>query len=646
MATTFHTQLQQLYVAYFNRPADPGGLAFYEGHLEAGTVTMAAIAADFAKSNEYRTEYNDATNTGIVTKVYANLFGRVGTANEMKFWIDALNAGATTIDKVVTDIAAGAQSTDKVAFESKVVFATAFTNKIDTDAEIKAYGTKEAQAAAKALVTGIKTATEATEAVAKIDAHVAAVVKAGTPFTLESGLAALNAANTARADFLKASVKDVNGDKVVDDKDVAAGVTKAQGTLNTLVGDAYKDATSTGVKAAILADKIEANGKALVTQQEELTVARAAVEKVTGLNTAIDEYSAAQEAREDADAAVIEAASTLSGAAGTLTTRYTANSLTVDTATGIVRARVDANGDGALDADPVALTVANPDGTIKLNTGVTAATWTGLSAVITAFNASKAAVADAAEAATAETFAQLAVEVLDVSAGAGATALKAIPFKTIKPADADQPTISELMDEMSALTAANVAADTKAFNDAIDAFLTANTTVRADAVMKEEKDVAAAEKAIADLDTAVTALEDAQALATELKSLDAAIKAAEDEFGTNDFNAPKTLDVNRFGTSGSDIFVAGTKDVSITSFGRSGDDVLYIGSGYKLNTTGDIKKGVDTDLEVFFIQKGNDTVVTIETKAFGSNAADPEIQITLTGVKAADLHFDNGIISM
>ena len=128
MATTYHTQLQQLYVAYFNRPADPGGLAFYEGHLEAGTVTMAAIAADFAKSNEYRTEYNDATNTGIVTKVYANLFGRVGTANEMKFWIDALNAGATTIDKVVTDIAAGAQGTDKVAFESKVVFATAFTN--------------------------------------------------------------------------------------------------------------------------------------------------------------------------------------------------------------------------------------------------------------------------------------------------------------------------------------------------------------------------------------------------------------------------------------------------------------------------------------------------------------------------------------
>ena len=34
MATTYYNDLQKLYVAYFNRPADTAGLAYYEGVLE------------------------------------------------------------------------------------------------------------------------------------------------------------------------------------------------------------------------------------------------------------------------------------------------------------------------------------------------------------------------------------------------------------------------------------------------------------------------------------------------------------------------------------------------------------------------------------------------------------------------------------
>jgi len=663
MATTYHNQLQQLYVAYFNRPADPGGLAHYEGVLEtaftnggatAVTSMMGLISADFARSAEYRTAYNDATNTGIVTKVYANLFGRVGTANEMKFWIDALNAGKTTIDKVVTDIAAGAQTTDKVAFESKVVFATAFTNAVNTDVEIAAYANTAALNAAKALVTGIKTATQATDAVATIDTHVAAVVKAGTPFSLESGLAALNAATTARADFFTAfddaqdGAGDIDADGDVDADDIAEYVDAAQVTLNGLVANPLyaNPATSEGVKAALLADQIETNADALVEQNKQLTTARAAVEKVTGLNARIAEYNSAVEASDDADAAAIEAASVFSGARTTLIGRYTtSNSLTVNATTGEVSATVSGSAK--------ALTTVNTDGTIKVASGVTAADWNGLAALVTAFNASKAATADAADATLGERYAQLAVEVQDVSSTAdpldadGASTLAAIPFAsgqvTVK--TAGKPTFNELMDEMSALAATGSPAQQTAFNNAINTFLSTNTSPLATKVAEEVEDVEEAQEAIDALQQAISDLQDAEELAVELESLDDAVVAAQTEFTTNKFVAPKMLDGNRFGTSGSDIFVADGKDATITSFGRVGDDVLYIGSGFKLNASGDLEDGVNADLEVFFVKSGNSTIVTVETKAYGSETGDV-FEITLTGVNADDLTFSNGIISM
>ncbi|MTW06338.1 DUF4214 domain-containing protein, partial [Pseudoduganella ginsengisoli] len=47
--TTAAIQLQQLYVTYFNRPADKEGLAYWTAALDKGS-TVASIAADFAKS--------------------------------------------------------------------------------------------------------------------------------------------------------------------------------------------------------------------------------------------------------------------------------------------------------------------------------------------------------------------------------------------------------------------------------------------------------------------------------------------------------------------------------------------------------------------------------------------------------------------
>lgn len=797
MATTYHNDLQKLYVAYFNRPADAGGLAHYEGVLETAAANggasavasmMDLISADFAKSTEYQTTYNQATNAGVITAVYQNLFGRPVDEQGLAFYVKALTDKKMTIDTMVTFIANGATGTDKTIIESKVAVATAFTNAMDKDAEKTAYAAKEAQAAAKELLSTIKTTADATNAVAKIDDHVAAVVKAGTPFSLESGLASLGEAQADLAAFLKA------------EKATAAAirneVTKADTALaKEITVGAYANA-SAGVKTALIADQVAYNDKALEAANDALEAAQAAVAKVTGLSDAIaTATSAADVAEEASDAAVaaveeyviaqtafaVRAKGTTSGAFGTADFKVIGE-----------------------DGKTVAVM---KDGALVVADKIDATKYAGLTDLVAAANDRLAASAEATSASDASLIAQLHVESLENPTAKLSAVFTAADFaKTKGWTGTGEPTLDQIADELAARVAANdgtagafrskiigyngthetllsdaviaaekgnlalakadVAAEeglneavalidaeknvdtTKAavattasidasgnvtltatpttklatvgangklvlesgvsasahaglaeyiaaFNAEVDAqaaYNAAETGVTAQAfvlqadnaaLLKAVKDqeafitvpapsatdtsaagklayanyikalgVDGAQAEIDELDEAVSGLEEATATAAELKSLEDAVKAATADFTDHDFNAPVMLEgasTSFFGKTGSDIFVVAGEDklaMTIGNFGRSGDDVLFIGNGYSLNKGDPAKDGDNSVLEVFFTKSGNNTIVTIETETFSSNSTEPEIKITLTGVDAADLHFENGIISI
>ncbi len=658
MATQFDTQLQQLYVAYFNRPADPAGLQFYAGHLSTGATTMAAISAEFAKSAEYRAEYNQLTNAGVVAQVYQNLFGRAPDSAGQAYWVNALTNNLTTIDKMVTDIAAGAQTTDKVAYESKVQVAVAFTNALDTEAEATAYNNAAAQTAAKAMLSNIKTAEQATAAVvpATLDANVAAVVKAGTPFTLEGGLNALGAADKAIVDFYANAKIDVDGNGVIDSNDkvdaaaVAKNVDDTNETLAENIADkSFADRESVAVRAALIAEQEGINDKALVEAQTELTAARADTAKIAGLDNAIAASITATKAATDAQQAFVIADANEKAAVTVLEARNSTATIdfTTDASKIVLTPAATPGTGGAPDTPgtPVTLASLTVDGQWVVTKGLDASKYPGLTELVTARNVEIAAQADATEAEQASTFAQLEVEIRDQSP-AGVTALSNITFSSgeVKVAVTGKPTVAEITNELSALESQKK--DTGPFLKQVQDFLTANETVKADLVETRDDAVTAAQKTIADLAEAVTKYEEAQALATELKSLEDARAVAIKDFTDNKFAEPSLVTGAKFGTTGSDIFVFDGVNATITSFGRSGDDVLYVGSGYTLNT-GALTTGNNAVLEVFFTQKGTSTEVTIESKAYGSESLGSDIHtITLTGVNAADLSFENGIISM
>lgn len=153
---TYTEAVQKLYVAYFSRPADAAGLTYWENVVAKANGNTAAVSAAFAASQEYKDTFAGKSAYQIIDTIYMNLFGRPAESAALTFWGQGLLNGNFTIDNAVTAIAAGAQTTDLAAYNSKVAAATAFSAALDTSAEMIGYTGTAANAAAKTWLAGIK----------------------------------------------------------------------------------------------------------------------------------------------------------------------------------------------------------------------------------------------------------------------------------------------------------------------------------------------------------------------------------------------------------------------------------------------------------------------------------------------------------
>ena len=236
MATTASTtSVQELYIAYFGRPADATGLAFYADALDAGTTTVSAIATSFGSSTEAATIVALDTSA-YVTAVYLQAFGRAYVSStDGTFWTDAITAGTTTKELAMVEILNGATGTDATAVTNKVTVANVYTTAVTTGS--KSYEGATAIAAAKAVLSAV-TATASTATTGSTAAQTAvnslSTVSAGTgqSFIL-----------TANADVMTGTALD----------DTFTGVNRASTTvatdtltvLDTITGGAGVDTLNT-----------------------------------------------------------------------------------------------------------------------------------------------------------------------------------------------------------------------------------------------------------------------------------------------------------------------------------------------------------------------------------------------------------------
>ena len=335
--------IQKLYVAYFNRPADYEGLAFWEKVLTANGGDISIVSRAHAASPEYQQQVAGKTNFQIVNQIYNNLFNRDADVEGLQFWADRLTEGTFTVDQIVKVIADNASDTDAkdaTTYKNKVAAATAFTAELNTASEIIGYGGDKANAAAKTWLSTIGTDASLKAAIdpAVLAATVSTVVSASNPatqFTLTEGV------DTYTGTF---------------GNDVVTAPAGEKSTLNAgdvIDGNAGNDTLNIEVGAGINSDLSKVTIKNFetvnITGSDNLGLSAADAGKLAAVATA--------QAAKDASAAALAAASTTATTLeARLETAKTATTTATTAVTNAGNARATANAEAAAAAFVAGLT--------------------------------------------------------------------------------------------------------------------------------------------------------------------------------------------------------------------------------------------------------------------------------------------------
>jgi hypothetical protein len=231
-------QIQNAYVAFFNRPADVAGLNYWTSY----NGSIADLFNAFAGSQEYKALFTGQNSTQVVNTVYQNLFGRSPDVAGLNYWVGQLDAGKVTVGNIANAVNAGAQGTDKTIIDNKVAAATSFTTALDTTSEIVGYAQ-----ASNATLSQVKTwlsavtdqASSVTAATASLPALTTTVASGAAAASLSASLTTGqdNIVGTTGNDTFTARIFDNSNTLQSGDKIAGGGGTD---TLSADIGNSQK----------------------------------------------------------------------------------------------------------------------------------------------------------------------------------------------------------------------------------------------------------------------------------------------------------------------------------------------------------------------------------------------------------------------
>ncbi|MBR9830145.1 MAG: DUF4214 domain-containing protein, partial [Oceanospirillales bacterium] len=192
-------QIQNLYIAFYGRPADAAGQTYWADELEAANGDLSAIINAFASSEEYQRNYGDLEAAELVNALYQQILGRDAEQEGLDFYVAELAAGTITEGEIALAILNGAQGDDTAVLENRKAVADAFTAEVE--AAGKAYG-EEQEAAAKAIIAAVDANTD----VANV--NVAGTV-AGFPDATDTGTPGVEGETFQLTDGREGSGRDV-----------------------------------------------------------------------------------------------------------------------------------------------------------------------------------------------------------------------------------------------------------------------------------------------------------------------------------------------------------------------------------------------------------------------------------------------------
>lgn len=185
--------LQQIYLAFYGRPADPAGLAFWGQHFSNANMplTLLGLASSYATNDLVKQtvdafalsveaqDVTSGTSAAFVNAVYLNAFNRVAESTGNDYWSALVDGGKFTRAQIALVILNGAQGNDAIMIAKKTQGATAVTAALDTPAESTAYAGDSNLQGARDLLSGITATTDMAAYQAQINEYVASIQESG-----------------------------------------------------------------------------------------------------------------------------------------------------------------------------------------------------------------------------------------------------------------------------------------------------------------------------------------------------------------------------------------------------------------------------------------------------------------------------------
>ena len=154
--------VQKAYVAYYGRPADPGGQSYWAGRMDAEGQSLNAIIGAFGYSDEFNRRYGGLSYTALVTKIYQQALGRDPDPAGLAYYVSELQAGRRSLQSITLDVLNGAiTAPDSTVVANKLDVAEYYTGKVAVGC---AYGTEQDGVNALSGVTSVPATVTAAKA--------------------------------------------------------------------------------------------------------------------------------------------------------------------------------------------------------------------------------------------------------------------------------------------------------------------------------------------------------------------------------------------------------------------------------------------------------------------------------------------------
>lgn len=147
---SFADTVQKAYIAYYGRPADAGGLTYWENQI-AQQGSLSAIMQAFGNSNEASALYGNSGTTTQIANIYQQLFNRAPDTAGLNYYSQQVQNGTMTLQTVALNVLEGASGNDASIIQSKLTVASNFTAQLTQSGASTYSGTTAADNARKYL---------------------------------------------------------------------------------------------------------------------------------------------------------------------------------------------------------------------------------------------------------------------------------------------------------------------------------------------------------------------------------------------------------------------------------------------------------------------------------------------------------------